>query len=318
MRRSLGLPVIFALAAVWIIWGSTYLAIKIGLETIPPFAMQGFRFAIAGALLYTFLRVRGVASPTRRQWWAAARVGALLLIGGIGLVSVAEDWGIGTGLVATLIAIQPMMMSLANGVLGTWPHGREWTGMGIGLVGVLVLMGDSGLSGSLGGIGLVMIASVTWTAGSLISKRIDLPKGAMASAAEMLCAAPGFAVLAALKGEELHAPSLRSATALAYLVVVGSIIAFSAYLFLLGRVRPALAVSYAYVNPIIAVVLGAVFADEVISANMAVAMPLVLLGVVLVTFAARPVPHAAPEHAQIDGWDEPRPESVHAVPASVD
>src|SRR5687768_11284628 len=166
VKRDLGVPVMCALAAVWLIWGSTYLAIKVGLETIPPFAMQGFRFAIAGGLLYAFLRLRGTPAPTARQWRSATGVGALLLIGGIGLVSVAEDWGIGTGLVATLIAIQPMMMSLFGGWLGAWPRRREWLGMGVGLVGVLILMADSGLSGSLAGVGLVMAASVSWSFGS--------------------------------------------------------------------------------------------------------------------------------------------------------
>jgi drug/metabolite transporter (DMT)-like permease len=310
MRRPPQTPVIAGLAAVWIIWGSTYLAIRIGLETVPPFAMQGFRFAIAGLLLYTALRVRGAASPTRRQWWGAAKVGALFLIGGIGLISVAEDWGVGTGLVATLIATQPMLMSLAGGLFGTWPQRREWRGMGVGLVGVLVLMADAGVGGSVAGIALVMCASFAWTAGSVLSKRTDVPAGAMASAAEMMCAALGFAVLSVLKGEELQPPSLRSVAAVAYLVVVGSIIAFSAYLYLLGRVRPALAVSYAYVNPVIAVVLGVVFADEVLRPNMLVALPLVLGGVALVTTTSRA---ASPEP---DATRRRSRDCAHAVPAS--
>ena len=320
--RTTPLPVVAALAAVWVIWGSTYLAIKIGLETVPPFAMQAIRFGIAGVLLYVALRMRGAPTPTRAQWWSAAQVGALLLIGGIGLVSVAEDWGVGTGLVATLIAVQPMMMSLAGGLLGTWPRRREWWGMGVGLAGVLVLVADTGLGGSIAGIALVLCSSIAWTAGSILTKRSDMPQGAMASAAEMVCAAPGFVVLALLKGETVQVPSARSAAAVAYLVIVGSIVAFSAYLYLLGRVRPALAVSYAYVNPIIAVILGVVVADEVLSVNMAIALPLVLIGVVVVTtasastFRARSSSPVENERDQNGGWDESRPESPHAVPAS--
>ena len=142
----------------------------------------------------------------------------------------------------------------------------------------------------------------------------------------MLCATPGFAVLAALKGEALQAPSARSLAALAYLVVIGSIVAFSAYLYLLGRVRPALAVSYAYVNPLIAVVLGVVVADEILSVNMVVALPLVLAGIALVTTAARaavsvdPVASAEPVTATAHEWDAGTPDaaqsSSHAVPAS--
>jgi len=301
-------PVVAALAAVWVIWGSTYLAIKIGLETVPPFAMQGIRFGIAGLLLYAVMRARGAATPSRRQWFAAAQVGALLLIGGVGLVSVAEDWGVGTGLVATLIAVQPMFMSLAGRWLGSRPQLREWWGMGVGLVGVVLLVADSGLAGSVAGIGLVLFSSVSWTVGSVLSKRRDLPPGAMASAAEMLCAAPGFAVLSLLKGEKLQAPSLRSSLAVVYLIVVGSVVAFSAYLYLLGRVRPALAVSYAYINPLIAVALGVVVADEVLTTNMVVALPLVLVGVALVTTASRPAAERAFRARSVPASDTDRPE----------
>jgi drug/metabolite transporter (DMT)-like permease len=146
----------------------------------------------------------------------------------------------------------------------------------------------------------------------------------MASAAEMLCAAPAFLVLSIAKGEEVQAPSMRSVTAVAYLVVVGSIVAFSAYLYLLGRVRPALATSYAYVNPLIAVALGVLIADEVLTVNMAVALPLILIGVAMVTTSsarsnrARPVPASDTERAENGVWDESRPESRDAVPAPAD
>lgn len=272
-----------AVGAVWVIWGSTYLAIKIGLETIEPFFLQGTRFVLAASILTIVMRRRGAAWPTRRQTRNAAAVGILLLIGGLGMVTLAEDRGVGTGLIATLIAIQPMLMSLWGGLWGTWPKRTEWIGMVVGLVGVAVLMADSGLDGSWDGIALVLVACVSWSFGSALSRRIDMPVGPMATSVEMGAAAVAYLVLGLVAGSEVEMPSLRSGLALGYLVVFGSIVAFSAFTFLVGNVRPALAMSYAYVNPLIAVVLGTLFADEELSVNLAIALPIILVGVAIVT-----------------------------------
>jgi drug/metabolite transporter (DMT)-like permease len=274
--------VVAALAAVWVIWGSTYLGIRIGLESFPPFAMQSIRFTVAGSALFGWLRWRGVPAPSRTEWWAATRVGVLLLIGGLGLVTLAERRGVATGLVATLIAVQPAMLSLSGGLWGRWPGRREWIGMGVGMIGVLVLTADSGFSASPIGFGLVLLASVSWSFGSALSRQLPMPPGAMASACEMLAAAGGYAVLAVVLGEHLHTPSARSVLALAYLAVFGSLIAFSAYLYLLQRVRPTVAVSYAYVNPVIAVILGAAVNHEHVGPALLIALPLILAGVALV------------------------------------
>lgn len=286
-RRTSGAPaskaVPAALGAVWVIWGSTYLAIKIGLETIEPFFLQGARFVLAASILTLVLRRRGAPWPTRRQARNAAGVGVLLLIGGLGMVTLAEDRGVGTGLIATLIAIQPMLMSLWGGLWGSWPKRTEWIGMVVGLVGVAVLMADSGLDGSWSGVALVLVACVSWSFGSALSRRIDMPVGPMASSVEMAAAAVAYLVLGVASGSEVEVPSLRSGLALGYLVVFGSIVAFSAFTFLVGNVRPALAMSYAYVNPLIAVVLGTLFADETLSVNLVVALPIILVGVAIVT-----------------------------------
>ncbi len=279
--------VVAALAIVYVIWGSTYLAIKIGLETMPPFFMQGTRFVIGATAVLGYLRWRGVPWPTPVQIRNAAVVGLLLLIGGLGLVTLAEDRGVDTGLVATIIAIQPMLMSLWGGIWKTWPRRIEWLGMVIGLVGVAVLMSDEGLSGSWSGVSLVFIACVNWSFGSALSRRISMPDGPMTTGIEMAAAAVGYMLLSVIRSEDIGVPSLKSALGVAYLIVFGSIVAFSAFTYLIANVRGPLAMSYAYVNPAIAVLLGIVFSNESLSINMAVALPVILVGVAIVTNASR-------------------------------
>lgn len=284
---GLGPAVLVALTAVWIIWGSTYLGIKIGLETMPPFFMQGSRFVLASVVMLVVLRVRGTPWPSRRQVRNACLIGILLLVGGLGMVTLAEDRGVDTGLVATIIAIQPMLMSLWGGLWRTWPRRIEWIGMLVGLGGVVVLMSDDGLSGSWNGIFLVFTACVSWSFGSALSRRIDMPEGFMATGIEMAAAAVVYMGLSAALTEDIGLPSARSALALFYLVVFGSIVAFTAFTYLIGNVSGSLAMSYAYVNPAIAVLLGVVFSGERLSANMAVALPVILVGVAIVTNASR-------------------------------
>jgi len=279
--------VVAALAIVYVIWGSTYLAIKIGLETMPPFFMQGTRFVIGSTAVLGYLRWRGVPWPTKVQIRNAAVVGLLLLIGGLGLVTLAEDRGVDTGLVATIIAIQPMLMSLWGGIWKTWPRRIEWIGMLIGLVGVAILMSDKGLSGSWSGVSLVFIACINWSFGSALSRRISMPDGPMTTGIEMAAAAVGYMLLSFIRSEDIGVPSLKSALGVAYLIVFGSIVAFSAFTYLIANVRGPLAMSYAYVNPAIAVLLGVVFSNESLSVNMAVALPVILAGVAIVTNASR-------------------------------
>lgn len=276
-----------SLTAVWLIWGSTYLAIKIGLETFPPFYMQGIRFVCASVIMLSVLRGRGQAWPTRIQMRNASGVGLLLLIGGLGMVTLAEDRGVDSGLVATIIAIQPMMMSLWGGLWKQWPNRLEWLGMCIGLCGVAVLVSDNGLSGSWSGVSLVFVACVSWSFGSALSRRIDMPDGFMTTGVEMAAASIAYFVLAIATRETLPVPSVRSSLAVGYLIVFGSIVAFSAFIYLISNVRGPLAMSYAYVNPAIAVLLGVTFSDEKLSINMAVALPIILIGVAIVTNASR-------------------------------
>lgn len=284
---ALTASVVGSLAAVWIIWGSTYLAIKIGLETMPPFFMQGTRFVFASTIMLTVLKRRGVPWPSRAQARNAAGIGVLLLIGGLGLVTLAEDRGVDSGLVATIIAIQPMLLSLWGGLWRQWPIRLEWVGMFIGLGGVAILVSDNGLSGSWSGVSLVFIACLCWSFGSALSRRIDMPDGFMTTAIEMAAASVAYIVLSLVTREEVDMPSLRSSAALAYLIVFGSIVAFTAFTYLIANVSGPLAMSYAYVNPAIAVLLGVTLSNEALSVNMAIALPVILIGVALVTNASR-------------------------------
>jgi drug/metabolite transporter (DMT)-like permease len=280
---------VLSLAAVWIIWGSTYLAIKIGLETLPPFLMQGIRFTVASTVMLCVLKAKKIAWPSQVQIRNAAFIGILLLIGGLGMVTVAEDRGVDSGLVATIIAIQPMLMALWGGLWKTWPIRMQWVGMLIGMAGVLVLVSDSGLSGSWSGTSLVFVACISWSFGSALSRRIDMPTGFMATAIEMAAAAVVYLLLSAIWREDVQVPSMRSSLAVVYLIFFGSIVAFTAFTYLISHVSGPLAMSYAYVNPAIAVLLGVVFSDESVSSNMAIALPIILVGVAIVTNSSRGV-----------------------------
>ncbi len=274
-RLAIGL----ALIALYVIWGSTYLGIKIAIETFPPFMMAAIRFLIAGTLLYGFLRLRGHANPTRKQWGGAAIVGTLLLVGGNGLVVFAEQ-SISSALAALMIATTPLFAALFSGLWGNWPRRLEWGGIALGLVGVAMLTLESDLQANPIGTIALIGATISWSFGSIWSRRLTMPTGLMASAAEMLSAGAFFVVISLILGESFKsAPSVASISALVYLIIFGALIAFSAYMYLLNNVRPALATSYAYVNPMVAVVLGVGFAGEQISWFGVAGMLVILTGV---------------------------------------
>ncbi|PKB86942.1 drug/metabolite exporter YedA [Ewingella americana] len=281
--RSL-LPLIGALFALYFIWGSTYFVIRIGVESWPPMMMAGLRFFIAGCVMFTFLLLRGYKFPTLQQWLSAGAIGILLLAVGNGLVTVAEHMDVPSGIAAVMVATVPLF-TLCFSRLWGMPNSRlEWTGVAIGLFGIVLLNTGSSLGGNPWGAVLILIASISWAFGSVWSSRLTLPTGLMAGAAEMIVA--GVVLLAAsyLSGEKLAAtPSLSGFLALGYLMVFGSMIAISAYMFLLKTVRPAIATSYAYVNPIVAVLIGISFGGEWLSPVEWVALVVILCAVLLVT-----------------------------------
>jgi drug/metabolite transporter (DMT)-like permease len=278
---------IIALIAVYISWGSTYLAIKVALETYPPLFMMGVRFFVVGAGLFVYLRLRGAPSPTLSHWRNASVIGTFLLLGGSALVAYAEQW-VASGLSALVIATTPLWIVLFAGIWKRWPGRLEWAGLLIGLVGVAVLNLEGDLRAHPVGASALLLAAISWAFGSAWSRHMDLPKGMMAGAAEMITGGAVVMAVGFLMGERVPAVvDWRSIGAVVYLGIVGSLVGFTAYMYLLGRVRPALATSYAYVNPVIAVLLGIWFAGERIGVIGIVAMLVILAGVVLVALGNR-------------------------------
>ncbi|WP_395693190.1 EamA family transporter [Piscinibacter sp.] len=282
--RAPALPtlLLLCLAATWLIWGSTYLAIKFALVSFPPFFQMGTRFLAAGALLMAWMRWRGAAWPTRRQWRNALIIGTLMLGGGMGGTAVAET-SVGSGLVVAFIAVVPLMIAALNLIWGVKPGRLELAGIVVGLAGVLMLTQGAGFQASPAGLAAIAIACLTWSVGSVLSQRsLPLAPGATGFASEMLA---GGAVLMALSwftGEAPQWPPQPAAVAAwFYLVVAGSLLAFNAYMVLLAHASAGLASSYTFVNPVVGMALGVTLGGEVISAGEWAAAAVVLVGVVL-------------------------------------
>lgn len=295
-----GLLVAAALCAVYLVWGSTYLGILIALEGYPPLLMAGLRFVAAGALMYAVLRLRGVPPPTPDQWRSLLVMGICLLLLGNGLVCVAEQ-EVSSGLAAVAVASVPLWIGLFSSLRGLRSTRMEWAGLAIGFVGVLWLFAGSSLAATPRGLVALLIAPVAWAFGSVWSRGRELPAPFMSAAAQMLAGGAVLLAVGLALGERLDAvPPPRATLALVYLMVFGSILAFSAYIWLLQHVRPALAGSYAYVNPVIAVALGALFAGERFGTHDLGAMAVILAGVMAINLArvrARPVPAVRPDRA---------------------
>ncbi|KAF1701433.1 drug/metabolite exporter YedA [Pseudoxanthomonas suwonensis] len=285
--RVAGLAVVSALAIVYVVWGSTYLGIRFALEGgwPPLLAVSGARFIVAGAAMYAFLRWRGVPAPTRAQWKNLAVMGLTLLLLGNGCVVLSEQ-SVSSGLAAVAVASVPLWMGVFGVVYGQRPTRIEWLGIAIGFAGVLWLNAGSSLTASPVGLVLLLVAPIGWAFGSVWSRGRDLPPPFMAAAGQMLCGGVMIVAVGLLRGESLPvAPTLQGTLALGYLAVFGSIVAFSTYVWLLHHVRPALVSSYAYVNPAIAVALGAWLAGERFTAHDLGAMAVILAGVVTITLA---------------------------------
>lgn len=283
---------LLCLAATWLIWGSTYLAIKFALLSFPPFLQMGSRFFVAGALLMGWMRLRGAAMPNRRQWLNALVVGTLMLGGGMGGTAHAEV-DVGSGLVVAFIAVVPVLMALMLTAWRVYPTRLEALGIACGLGGVLWLTQGAGFRASPAGLAWIAMACVTWCIGSVLSqKTLPLAPGAVGFASEMLCGGVVLLLLAATQGDyrtmaEHWPPQPIAVGAWLYLVVAGSLIAFNAYMLLLARASAGLASSYCFVNPVIALLLGVTLGGEVVTGGEWLASGVVLLGVVLL-LAGRP------------------------------
>jgi drug/metabolite transporter (DMT)-like permease len=291
---SLALParngeplVVACLAATWLIWGSTYLAIKWALVSLPPFFQMGSRFLVAGFLLLAWMRWWRLSPwPTLRQWRNAVVVGALMVGGGMGATAYAEQT-VGSGLVVTFVAVIPIMIAALNAMAGVLPQRTEAAGIAVGLAGVLLLTQGQGFSASPTGLAALAGGCLAWSIGSVVSQRwLPLAPGAMGYASEMLCGALVLLLMASISGE---LPTVadnwpfapKAVWAWLYLVVFGSLIAFNSYMVLLDRASPALASSYSFVNPVIALILGVAIDGEAVSRFEWLATGIILAGVVL-------------------------------------
>ncbi|MCD9124196.1 MULTISPECIES: drug/metabolite exporter YedA [Luteimonas] len=297
-RPASVLAIALALAAVYLVWGSTYLAIRFALEGgYPPLLMAGMRFIVAGGLMYAALRLRGVPAPTRNQWKTLLAMGVLLLGLGNGMVCIAEQ-SVSSGLAAVAVASAPIWIALFAAIRGDRPSRIEWAGLAVGFAGVLWLNAGSSLTATPTGLIALLIAPLAWAFGSVWSRGRDLPSPFMAAAAQMLAGGVIILAVGLLIGERFHElPTLKGTLSVAYLASFGSIIGFTAYVWLLHNVRPTLAGSYAYVNPAIAVLLGAWLASERFHVNDLGAMAVILVAVVAITLgrarAKKPVPTPA-------------------------
>ncbi len=304
-----------AFLTIYLVWGSTYLAIRLAVETIPPFLMAGVRWLIAGVLMYAFARSRERIPLTRRNWLAAGVVGCLMLLGGNGLVNWAEQT-VPSGLAALVIATVPLWMVLLDWLLFRGPR-PTWTmagGLLLGLAGICVLIGPQQFSAAplnpAGGIAL-LAACVFWALGSLYSRRAALPKSNwLATAMEMLTASVVLLGLSAGLGEwgrvQWGRISLQSVLAVVYLVAFGSIVSLTAYKWLLKVVSAARVSTYAYVNPVIAMFLGAAVADEPLGRRVLIAAVIILASVVVITRAGTGRP-AAGVRAELSRTEDERP-----------
>jgi drug/metabolite transporter (DMT)-like permease len=287
--------IIAAFASIYVIWGSTYLAIRYAVETMPPFVMGGARFLVSGTLLYLWSRYRGAPRPTRIHWRNAIIAGGFLLLGGNGAVVWAEQF-VPSGLTALLVSILPFWLVIIEWVRPPRrrPSGAVLVGLVLGFVGIIVLVGPSGVGGHgnvapLGALVLIL-GSLSWAIGSFWARDAQLPEsGLLTTGMEMLGGGALMMIVGALSGEfahfHVHVISKASAIGLLYLVTFGSLLGFTSYIWLLDKVSPARLGTYAYVNPLVAVMLGWAIAGERLSIRTGVAAAIVICAVALITTA---------------------------------
>lgn len=294
---SKALLMIAAFAAVYLIWGSTYIAIKFAIETLPPFLMAGIRFLIAGSILYLIaLFSDGYQKPTLKQWRTSLIVGTLLLMCGNGGVVMAQRY-IPSSLAALLVAVEPMWIVLLNWLYlkNERPSFKVVIGLILGFIGVWLLIGQSiGSNDSangyaqLFGAGLVILAAFCWASGSLYGLRAPSPDSPLlASGMQMLAGGAVLSLVGSLTGEwsrfDLANASTNSILAFFYLIIFGSVIAFTAYSWLLKNASPTVVSTYAYVNPVVAVLLGWTLAKEKLTASMLIGAAVIIGSVALIT-----------------------------------
>jgi drug/metabolite transporter (DMT)-like permease len=299
--------IIVAFAALYLIWGSTYLGILFAIQSIPPFLMAGARFFLAGAIMYVAARWTGAPRPTAATWKNSLIIGACLLLGGNGAVTISEKW-VPTGLAALLVATVPIYIALLAWLSGTAPRPTRfvWLGLLGGFVGVGILVGpaltslsDTSHSHLALGMSILLFGSLLWSIGSLYSRSAtSSPSLFLGAGQQMMCGGALLALLGLLLREhrsfDASRITLLSAGAFIYLVLIGAIIGYTAYFYLLRHCDPAKVATYAYVNPVVAIVLGTFFAGETLTLRTLVGAGLIIGSVAIVITAQQLRPRAAP------------------------
>ncbi len=283
---------IACLSAVYLIWSSTYLVMRIAVTELPPLLMVGIRYSIAGVVMLALARRRRAAWPGVLAWLRTAPVGALMFLGGNGFIAIGER-SVSSGGAAVVCATMPLWIGVLAAISGERPSGREWVTLVVGFVGVLILMGGPSLAGEPSHIGLIVVAPICWALGSILGRRLAKASRDdmfMTTAMQMLTGGASSLAAGLARGEPMptHA-SAQAWLAVAYLVVFGSLIGFTAYNWLLRNARPVVATSYAYVNPTLAVVFGAAVSGEPLGVTTLVANVLIVGAVALAL--AKPRPH---------------------------
>ena len=284
-NKNQALLIALALFCTYFIWGSTYLAIRFGIESFPPFLMAATRFTVAGAIMYGVMRYLGSPSPTRQQWLGATAVGILLPAIGNGTVSYVQQT-VPSSVAALSIATAPIWMAIFSSIWGHKINAREWLGIAIGFVGIALLNVGGSLQANFTNAALLILAAASWSFGSVWSKHLAMPNGLMGAACQMLTGGLLLALVSAYAGETWPTQiSAKSWGALLFLVVLGSLVAYSAYMYLLKTVRPLVASSNTFVNPIVAFAVGIWFASETVTSTEYAALAVILMGVFLVLSA---------------------------------
>lgn len=286
--------VLWSLIAVYLIWGSTYFGMRVALTGFPPFLQGGLRYMAAGLILLLFLKLRKVVWPDRQQILNAAMVGILLTVVGHGMVLYAEQ-DVSSAVAAIAVGVSPVWAAIWSALWGRAPRGTEWVGLLLGVVGIVVLNSGKDLSAAPLAMLALIIAPMSWSFGTVWSKQIRMPEGIMNTALQIFFGGMASALVGLLLHEKITHVPVQAWVAFWYLVVFGSIIAYNAFMYLVRTVSTPLAMSYAYVNPIVALMVGHFLGGETITLQSILACLLILIAVVLLT---RPQGGQAPVQKQ--------------------
>jgi drug/metabolite transporter (DMT)-like permease len=285
-ERRRALSVLVSLGLLYTVWGSTYLAQRVAVSSFEPLQMAGVRFLLAGGILFGVMRARGAKAPTAIEWRAAGLSALPLLVTGMGAAALAIK-RVPSGLASLVFGSVPLWTSLIDRLWGGQLRRAEMLGLAAGFAGVAVVSLRGGLSGDPASALLLLFAAASYSLGCVCTRKLPLPPGILGTAAQMLAGGAVLMVLSLASGERFAVPSSRAAAALVYLVVLGSIVGYAVLGYLLRTVRPALATSYAFVNPIIALALGALLAGEPVTGPDLAGLALVLAAVGMIAFGQR-------------------------------